>query len=319
MAYLIGTDEAGYGPNLGPLVIATSAWHVPDDARERDLYDTLRSVVVAQPTDAVDRLAIADSKRLYRPGSDLGQLERALFTLLRINQPSPDTWRRLREMVCQPSPRPSRPHPWLIDLNLPLPTSAIAASTDAVAAACQQALQSNSIRLLMLKATVIEPEEFNAEVTRYDSKGALLSHRTLDLVADVINQLDVQPLRIVCDKHGGRNKYGPLLQPRFQDRLVRVVCEGRQASIYDVGTPQQPIEISFRVGGEAFLPSALASMLAKYLRELSMGAFNRYWQQLVPDLLPTAGYPGDAKRFWEQIRPRLRHLGIADHILWRCR
>ena len=30
MSYLIGTDEAGYGPNLGPLVISASVWHVPD-------------------------------------------------------------------------------------------------------------------------------------------------------------------------------------------------------------------------------------------------------------------------------------------------
>ena len=39
MAYLIGTDEAGYGPFLGPLVIATSVWQVPD--LEVDLRDHL--------------------------------------------------------------------------------------------------------------------------------------------------------------------------------------------------------------------------------------------------------------------------------------
>ena len=26
--YLIGTDEAGYGPNLGPLVISATVWQV---------------------------------------------------------------------------------------------------------------------------------------------------------------------------------------------------------------------------------------------------------------------------------------------------
>src|SRR3954449_11018765 len=31
MGILIGMDEAGYGPHLGPLVIAATAWHVPDE------------------------------------------------------------------------------------------------------------------------------------------------------------------------------------------------------------------------------------------------------------------------------------------------
>ena len=31
MGILIGMDEAGYGPHLGPLVVAASAWYVPDE------------------------------------------------------------------------------------------------------------------------------------------------------------------------------------------------------------------------------------------------------------------------------------------------
>ena len=32
MGILIGMDEAGYGPNLGPLVVAATAWGVVEDA-----------------------------------------------------------------------------------------------------------------------------------------------------------------------------------------------------------------------------------------------------------------------------------------------
>jgi hypothetical protein len=42
-------------------------------------------------------------------------------------------------------------------------------------------------------------------------------------------------------------------------------------------------------------------MAAKYLRELAMKAFNQFWQQHVPGLKPTAGYPVDARRFRAEI------------------
>ena len=45
------------------------------------------------------------------------------------------------------------------------------------------------------------------------------------------------------------------------------------------------------------LPIALASIMSKYIRELFMLFFNRYWANQVTDLRPTAGYYQDGKRF----------------------
>jgi ribonuclease HII len=319
MAYLIGTDEAGYGPNLGPLVIALSVWQVPDDCLELDLYDVLGDVVVTAETQDAQRLAIADSKQLYRPGTDLSLLERGVLNLLATRQSVPQTWHALCELVCGPAVTRLRTLPWYGQYNVSLPTSAGGSLDDALLASWRQAALSAEVHLIAMRAAVLDPEEFNDGVARYDSKGALLSHRTLDLVLDVLSELGDQPLRIVCDKHGGRNLYGPLLQMRFDNGLVRVICEGRRASVYEVGTRQRSVRIGFYVGGESFLPAAAASMLAKYLRELSMRAFNAFWQSHLPDLRPTAGYPGDAGRFREQIRPVQQRLGIDDHRLWRCR
>ena len=95
--------------------------------------------------------------------------------------------------------------------------------------------------------------------------------------------------------------------------------EGRAESRYELQAGDRPIEFCFRTKGEDFLPSALASMTAKYLRELAMGALNAFWQRHVPDLRATAGYPQDARRFRQQIAKAKSQLGIDDHRLWRTR
>ena len=58
-------------------------------------------------------------------------------------------------------------------------------------------------------------------------------------------------------------------------------------------------------------------MVSKYLRELFMGEFNRFWQTHIPGLKATAGYPGDALRFLEAIRPAAAMLKIPEGSIWR--
>jgi hypothetical protein len=58
-------------------------------------------------------------------------------------------------------------------------------------------------------------------------------------------------------------------------------------------------------------------MLSKYVRERLMSEFNRFWAERVPGLKPTAGYPADAVRFWQAIRPAAERLGLADAAIWR--
>jgi ribonuclease HIII len=50
--YVIGMDEAGYGPHLGPLVISASVWQVDDPAKAHNLYRVLKKVVCADPAKA---------------------------------------------------------------------------------------------------------------------------------------------------------------------------------------------------------------------------------------------------------------------------
>ena len=65
--------------------------------------------------------------------------------------------------------------------------------------------------------------------------------------------------------------------------------------------------------------AALASMTAKYLRECYMSFFNRYWTARVPGAAPTAGYPADARRFFEALRPLIERESLQHSDVLRLK
>lgn len=118
-----------------------------------------------------------------------------------------------------------------------------------------------------------------------------LSRISLNLLRSVWNPDDARPTLVICDKHGGRNRYDDLLAEVLDDRMVFAVGESRERSVYRVGST----ELRFQMKAEANFPVALASLVCKYVRELSMQVFNQFWAEQVPSLKPTAGYPVDAR------------------------
>jgi hypothetical protein len=175
----------------------------------------------------------------------------------------------------------------------------------------------SGVKLLSIRSRVVFPPEFNRLMDAHESKGAALSHLTLGLAAELMQPLKKGSISVLCDKHGGRDRYAALLTEHFSDGFVEVCQEGRQQSIYRFGPPERRVEFQFRAKAESCLPAALASMASKYLRELAMDAFNAFWAARVPNLAPTAGYPQDARRFLAEIAAKQRELGIDDAILWR--
>ncbi|MFO0849509.1 MAG: hypothetical protein U0871_13280 [Gemmataceae bacterium] len=162
---------------------------------------------------------------------------------------------------------------------------------------------------------------FNAVVAGSGSKATLLTVGLLDLLAAVRKGGPAdQPVHVLCDKQGGRNFYAPLLQEAFPDGWVIAEKESAAESRYRVMNLGREVVVTFRPRADAdSVAVALASMLAKYVREVCMRQFNAFWATHVPGVKPTAGYPVDAKRFYAEIRPAMDRLGIPPEAVWRCR
>ncbi len=321
MAYLIGTDEAGYGPNLGPLIISASAWEVPDGLRSEDLYRQLDGIVAASPAEAArkgpDCASIADSKVLYQSGKGLRLLERGLLAALAATGHRPRRWCEIWEILAPQSALAQSALPWYHGYEACLPVDCDAAEIDHLAAVLSAGLAKAGVRLIGIYSRPIFEPEFNRLLDEHDSKGSLLSHATLRLAAEVLASLPAGSIHVLCDKHGGRNRYAALLSDAFPGSFIEVRAEGCEQSVYRFGPPKRRVEFRFQAKGESHLPAALASMASKYLRELAMRALNSFWCQRAAGLLETAGYPLDAKRFKAQIAPVQAELGIDDRSVWR--
>ena len=326
MIHLVGVDEAGYGPNLGPLVVAATAWSIPACDLAVDLYESLASAIAKSPTPRdPPRIAVADSKALYKSGGGLRLLERGVLAALRMLGRQPGDWNELLAAATADPHGQDATTPWhSADESLPLAADAaeVAAAADQWNSACA----ASGVQLLAVRARVVQPAEFNDLVAQFGNKGAVLSHLSLQLARAVVDEMlgettdqPPSPCFLTFDKHGGRNRYAALLQDCFHENWIEVLCESRAASRYRWHRRGRMLEAQFRVGGEEELPAALASMTAKYLRELSMRQFNRFWQSHVPHLAPTAGYPIDARRFQAEIADAQRRLRIAGDDLWRSR
>lgn len=323
MKYIVGTDEAGYGPNLGPLVICASAWRVPSRTAAEDLYQCLDQFVAGQvpkPNCPDVRVVLADSKVVYRAGEGLCALERTVLTALGCLGRPVEDWRQLwRALEPCPDDASAWQLAWHCDYELALPCATPADELTGLVARLQQGFCSTRIDLVALRTRCVFPNEFNHLVEKFGNKAAVLSQLTLQLAADLVAELGDAPVELLCDKHGGRNFYRPLLQRLFPDVLIEVSHEGQAESWYRWGPARKRSRARFCVAAERFLPVALASMTAKYLREVSMLAFNDFWLRQVPGLRRTAGYPIDAARFKTEIELAQKQLNIDDRVLWRCR
>ena len=313
MHLLIGTDEAGYGPNLGPLTICGTAWQVPESS---DLYELLGEAVsnrVAAPA----KISICDSKVIYNSSNSIAKLETFVLAILYAHgRELPNDIRELASAIgANLNDVNLRKFSWDSEqLKLPLraDVALVKQHGDRFANVCDRV----GVKLAKINCCGIFPGTFNKLVGELGNKAELLSSSTLKCVKRLTSVADCET-RILCDKHGGRSKYTPLLNQYLTDQFVRIGVESRSLSNYQWQDGDRNFEIAFKSKGESFLPTALSSMIAKYFREVCMEVWNRFWLQKIPGIKPTKGYPLDARRFKKEIAVVQSELGIDDEAIWR--
>jgi ribonuclease HII len=311
MPWQVGIDEAGYGPNLGPLVQAAVAVRVPEGIDDLWVHGTEQFRKAKGKEDR--RLLVDDSKKVNEGVHGLAKLERSVFGFL--DCPVPVSLEDLLLALGDESQlAEGREEPWFLGgENLP-----VVQPMNVIATAREVRRSLETVQWAVPRVRMRTPKRFNQMLDRYDLKSTVLIQGVIELLRGLIALPGDEPIHIAVDKLGGRNYYAPMLQAAFPESWPRAVCESNLECTYSLPGLPREVQITFQPKADSrFFCVALASLVAKYLREIAMRQFNAFWEKLLPGLQPTAGYPVDALRFMEQIEPLLENQNLTRDAIWR--
>jgi ribonuclease HII len=300
--FVVGVDENGLGPRLGPLIATTVALEV--DTYLQSEYGYLGKslgLYDSKATSGFGKMAASEAITLAILERIHGRQPRNADELIALIALQPDA---LSAGTCPPQ---SRPQCWSLPVELPV----FGGDIDRGRLALDR-LKSARIYPRHLQSAVVCAARVNSEVRRLGSKLVLDLSLFEQLLIEARARLS-NDFEAWCGKVGGIDCY-----PKYFRHLIgyTVEAEARARSSYKIAGMGR---VTFEVDADAnHLPVSLASMVGKYLREVQMERQNRFYLQLDPSLKRVSGYRDKNTAAFVAATTALRQkLAIADNCFER--
>ena len=319
MAVLVGIDEAGFGPILGPLVVSSTTFKLPSELLRADLWQVLQRTVAYSRRHPSGRLLITDSKKAHSPSSGIRHLERTTLSMLSVLGYRPASLEGLLSQLdatCLPRLKAYAWYTRLAEHGLPSHDPDIAVAAHALS----QDMARNNMAFLGIESRCLDVGYYNERVKTVRNKSNVLFSITCTLLKTAWDLHQTADFQVVIDRQGGRVHYSDSLLRMFPGMSLTILRENERISSYVLSDAGRQIRVHFAVKADTrCLPVSLASMVSKYLRELMMQQINNYFVDRCPELKRTAGYWQDGLRFIQDLERHIPDKTSDKDRLIRCR
>ncbi len=303
---VMGVDENGLGPRLGPLVATGLTLEMPRYLRSALCERGLRlGLTDSKETGGFGRMGFTESVALALLGSGPGGVPRSADRLLQ--RVFPDVEPRLKARCPNAS---TANQCWGVDLALPV------FGGDPVfgRALLDRLVGRSQLRVVDVESRIACAGVLNAKLESGKNKLAVDLELFEELIDSVRRRHGAQ-LLAVCGMIGGIRDYGSRMG-RFDSARVRPLTGRRGQRRYAI---EGVGEVRFEVDADArHLPVALASIVGKYVREICMRRIGEFYRRGDPELQLASGYHDPVTtRFIEATATSRRRLAIAPDCFRR--